>query len=314
MEQICKTKAESFICAYDEFFEVGVDDNERDARVSFSLRLKKMYLALDCLAGLGENGPYMKAIELGLNEYLLQLFMFEIRAVKQFFQRGVYLSIVGPIVYSLFYRKRSVGNRTVRCIDGFRVKTYVRSNEKAFESWFAASLQAIAIFQTQGLDAFQRNDLDSFRKIEKVADDSVRSWAHVFVNKKAAKAILLGSSKEVDGAAKERAKWIIDHINVITNNFPSIELPVKRVMEIRTYFFTAVIILQMKEFGIDVEDFFQLLQVKGDKKFMYECVAFPMAEGALKKGEYLDENEKKQILQQLAMSSSEGERKTSQGN
>ena len=276
MEEICLTKAESIIFACDEFFGVGVDDKERD----FWKLLQKLSLAFD---GLGENGPYTKAIELGLNEHLLQLFMFEIRVAKQFLQRGLYLNITGRIGCSLFYSKRSVGNKTVRCIDGYRVKQYVRSNEKAFESWFAASLQAIEIFQTKGLDAFEKNDLDSFWKIEKVAKASVVIWTHVFTNKKAAKAILLGSSKEVDVAAKERAKWIIAHINVITNNFPSIELPDKRVMKFRTYAFTAVILLQMQEFGIDVEDFFQLLQVKGDKKLVYECLAFPMAKGYIKR-------------------------------
>ena len=90
--------------------------------------------------------------------------MFEIGVVKTFFQFGLYLSITGHIFCFLFCGRRCIGNKTVMCIDGYRVEQYVRSNDKAFESWFVESLQSIETFQTQGLDAFQRNDLDSFEK------------------------------------------------------------------------------------------------------------------------------------------------------
>ncbi|GFH61972.1 major facilitator superfamily transporter [Chaetoceros tenuissimus] len=304
MEEICQTKAESFIRACEELFGVGVDGNEIHPFESF----QKICSAVD---GLGGNGPYIKAIELGLNEKLLQLFIIEIRVVKTFFQYGLYISIAGHIFYSLFCSKRCIGNETVTCIDGYRVKQYVRSNEKAFESWFTASLQVIKLFQTQGLDTFQRDDLDSFWKIKKATTSVVCIWTHVFTNRKAAKAILLGKSKEVDVAAKERAEWIIAHINVITNNFPSIELPDKRVVEFRTNVLIAVIQLRMEEFDIDVGDFLQLLEVKGEMKLVYECLAIPMAKGAIEKGADLDPNECKQIMLQFAMSSSEGERKES---
>lgn len=69
--------------------------------------------------------------------------------------------------------------------------------------------------------------------------------------------------------------------------------------------------LRMEEFDIDVGDFLQLLEVKGEMKLVYECLAIPMAKGAIEKNADLDPNECKQIMLQFAMSSSEGERKES---
>ncbi|GFH50010.1 hypothetical protein CTEN210_06486 [Chaetoceros tenuissimus] len=296
MEEICKTKAQSFIDACNEFgadvFCTFID--KRDM-------LRPLYSFKDLIIefkGLGDNGPYRKALDLGLNNCLYQLFMFERSHVKQRFELGLYVSIVYNVHCFLFRGKRNAPGNTFSCIDGYRVKQYVRCHKEAFEIWFRASLIVIEMFQTQGMDAVKSNDLDVFWEIQKVAYGISCSWMHVFTNKKAAKAILLGSSKEVDDTANERAKWIITQVKAILNNFTSIETPDNNVVEGQTNIFIALMQLRIEEFGIDIGDFVQLLEVKGGKKNRYEYLAIPLAEATIKKGRPLDTNENNQITQQ----------------
>ena len=273
MEEICKTKAETFINACNEFrvdaFCTFID--RRDALSSF----KELIEELD---GLHENGPYKKALDLGLNEKLLQLFTFEIRNVKQNFQCGLYMSIVYSTFLTLFRSGSNIPDSALKDIDGYRIKQYVRCNDRAFEIWFRASLQLIEIFQTQGLDAAESNDLHKFGEIEEAALAVACSWTHVFKNKKAAKVILLGTSKEADDAAKERAKWIMAQMSSIINNFPNIILPDEKSVESQTVLFTALTQLRMEQFGIDIGDFSKLLDLKDDRKTLYETVSIPFAE------------------------------------
>ena len=50
MEEICQTKAESFICAYGDFFGLGVEDTECNPLKS----LRTLFFAFD---GLAEKVP-----------------------------------------------------------------------------------------------------------------------------------------------------------------------------------------------------------------------------------------------------------------
>lgn len=281
MEKICKTKAESFIRACGKF-RADVFGNFIDERYALS-SFEDLSGELD---GLGENGPYKKALDLGLNEKLLQLFTFELDHVKQNFQRGLYISIVPWIFFTLFRGGRNIPDSALKSIDGYsidgyRVKQYLRSNDRAFEIWFKASLQVIEIFQTQGLDAAESNDLHKFGEIQEAALAVTCGWERVFKNKKVSKVILLGSSKKVDDTAKERAMWIMAQMSSIINNFPSIILPDEKIVESQTVLFTAMIQLRMQQFGIDIGDFFQLLDLKDDKQTLYETVSIPFAESYL---------------------------------
>lgn len=159
-------------------------------------------------------------------------------------------------------------------------------------------LQVIEMFQSEGLLLAQSNSFHSFWQIQDVANTVACSWTFVFTNKNAAKAILLGSSKKVDDAAQERAMWIVTKMSSIINNFPSITLPDKQVVEGQTNIFTAMIQLRIEEFGIDIGDFLQLLGVKGKKKILYEYFAIPMAERSIEKGGPLETNESRPIMQQ----------------
>lgn len=273
MEEICKTKAESFIEACGKF-GADVFGNFIDERYA----LRSFAVLSEEVDGLGQHGPYKKALDLGLNEKLLQLFTFELGHVKQSFQRGLYISIV-QLMFGTFFRSgRNIPGSTLKAIDGYRVKQYVRCNEKAFETWFRASLEVMKIFQTQGLDAAESNDLHKFGELEEAALAVACSWEHVFKNKKVSKVILLGSSKKVDDAAKERAKWIIAQMGSIINNFPSIILPDDKCVESTTVLFTAIIQLRVQQFGIDIGDFFQLLDLKDGRQTLYETVSIPFAE------------------------------------
>ena len=251
------------------------------------------------LKGLDENGPYKKALDLGLNEKLMNLFSCDLTDVKYRFELGIPVSIVQCVQCTLFRGKRNITDNIFSCIDGYRIKQYLRSNDEAFVTWFRSSLKVFELFQTLGAQAVRNNDLDKFRQIQKAAMDIANGWTFVFANKKAAKAILLGSSKEADERAAEQAKWIIAQMKDVINSFSSRDTADEINVESQTLVFTAMIELRMNEFAIDIGDITQLLELDTSKKELYEYMAITLGKGFIEKGGDLDSNEMRQIREKF---------------
>ncbi len=223
------------------------------------------------------------------------------------------MSFAQVVHCALFRNDRNIPGNVISGMDGYRIKEYVHSNENAFEKWFDASMTIIKIFQTQAMKPMQRGDDQFFLKIQKIARDIAAAWSLTFTNKKAAKAILLGSTKQVDDASKERAKWIISHMKCIIPQSDDNKLYNESFPGEQTNMLTALIELRMEEFGIVVGDFMQLLGLTGwARRLMYEHMAIPFAEATIKKGTFITNTEKKEILRQHVTSGKKRVRKTAQ--
>lgn len=279
--------------------------NSEAGTLSFGSQMR----VVDYFERLDGNGSYKKAMELGLNDALLYLMEDEIKHSEERFKSGSCTSFAQWVHCTLFRNGRNIPGSAFSGVDGYRVKKYVRSNENAFEKWFEASMTIIEIFQTQAMKAMHRGDDQLFWKIQRIARDVAASWSLTFTNKKAAKAIQLGSTKQVDDAAKERAKWIISHMKHIIPQFDDNALD-NQALQGQTNMLTALIELRMEEFGIDVGDFMQLLGLTGRNRIMYDNMAIPFAEATIKKGKFISNTESKEILRQHATSGKKRVRKT----
>ena len=309
MEQLCKDKAQSFMDAFETYktcvatFQYpdnalassfyNVIEPTHDVLLS-SLGNLIMLLQND---GVNQNGPYKKALELGLNDALFFLIEDEYKHVV-----NRCMSVLESIHMQLF------SNAAFNSIDGYRVKKYVRSKEDAFEKWFAASMKTFEIYQTQGLDAIKRNELDVYFVMKQLACNAAHFWSLVFTNRKAAKAILLGETKEVDDKARARAKWIVSELKHVHSKFQydkriisicssdqSLHSSVS-VVEGSVQHFTALIEGRMNEFQMNVGNFVQLLGLPGVNKFKYENMARPWANAIIEKGSMIDMNEANDAL------------------
>ena len=294
MEELCENKAQSFMDAFETYKTfVGTFQPTNDVVLS-SLGNLIMLLQND---GVNQNGPYKKALELGLNDALFFLFEDEYKHVV-----NRCMSVLESIHMQLF------SNAAFNSIDGYRVKKYVRSKEDAFEKWFAASMKTFEIYQTQGLDAIKRNELDVYFVLKQLACNAAHCWSLVFTNRKAAKAILLSETKEVDDKARARAKWIVSELERVHSKFqydkriisicssdPSLHSSVS-VVEGSVQHFTALIEGRMNEFQMNVGNFSELLGLPGVNKFKYENMARPWANAIIEKGSMIDMNEANDAL------------------
>ena len=320
MEQLCKDKAQAFMDAFETYKTCVAAFQYSDNAVASSFGNLIMLLRN---YGVNQNGPYKKALELGLNDALFFLFEDECKHIVDRFKQGIRVSILETIHMYLFNNDRN--NVAFNSIDGYRVKKYVRSKEDAFEKWFAASMETFEIYQTQGFDAIKRKELDLYFKLKRIACNAAHCWSLVFTNRKAAKAILLGETRDVDDKARARAKWIISQLKHVHSNFQydksiisicssdqSLSDSVSAVHG-SVQHFTALIEGRMNEFQIDVGNFSELLGLRGDKKMGYENMAVPWANAIIEKGSDIDLNETKEALLKQALSGKSNMEKTPHG-
>ena len=320
MEQLCKDKAQSFMDAFETYKTCVAVFQYSDNAVASSFYNVIALLRND---GVNQNGPYKKALELGLNDALFFFFQDEYKHVVDRFKQGIRASILETIHMYLFNNDRN--NAAFNSIDGYRVKKYVRSKEDAFEKWFAASMKTFEIYQTQGFDAIKRNELDVYFVLKRIACNAAHCWSLVFTNRKAAKAILLGETRDVDDKARARAKWILSELKHVHSNFQFD----KRIISICSsdqslhssvsavggtlHHFTALIEGRMNEFQIDIGNFSELLGLRGDKKTSYENMAVPCANAIIEKGADIDLNEANDALLKQALTGKSNMGKTPLG-
>ncbi len=155
---------------------------------------------------LDNSGAYKMALGQNLNGTIQNLMQDDIDNAVDRFRSGFMDTYVQLVMCQLFRDGRNIPGNLISKFDGYRIKKYVRSSDEAFEKWFEASMNIINIYQTQGLAASRRGDMDVFWRIQSIARDVAAAWGYVFTNPKASKALLLGESKAADERAVERAR------------------------------------------------------------------------------------------------------------
>ena len=267
----------------------------KDTSIPISRRMSdSLMLRLDMA------GPYKAAVKEGLNEGLIEVLRTD-QDVLQRYQGGVgpAFSFARDIMNSLFRGQRVEGRGEAtqfNCIDGGRVKSFVKSSPEAFDVWMDASIQAYRLPLDTKIFSNNAKHLHAHR----TARDTWVAWTFVFANKHASRAIIL-PSREPDQAAVARAKGLAQKLKTLLTYRWRIgdERDHNSALEGILNQVIAMIAYWTREFKVDV-DFDKLIALKGSRKQMYETMAVPLGEGMIKKGKTLTNPEVQAAMQEYA--------------
>ena len=260
-------------------------------------------------------GPYQAAVKEGLNEGLLEVLRTDQDVLQRYQQQqqgdgrggpAAAFSFARDIMNSLFRGQRVEGRgdgeaTQFNCIDGGRVKSFVKSSPEAFDVWMDASIQAYRL----PLDTkiFRNNAMH--REAHRTARDTWVAWTFVFANKHASRAIILPSStnnREPDqAAAVARVKGLAQKLKTLLTYRWRMgdERDYNSALEGILNQVIAMIAYWTREFKVDV-DIDKLMALKGSRKQMYETMAVPLGEGMIKKGKTLTNPEGQAAMQEYA--------------
>jgi MYND finger len=199
------------------------------------------------------------------------------------------------------------------CMDGLRIKDYVRSHPDALDAWWQASVQLLHALTDRTL----LSNPDAHRALHKTAGEVWDSWCIVFTSKDAARAILtpfpllearasngsngggLGQGAEqrgklIEAHARQIVTILKDAIRLIDSDAGSRADPETSVKTCVCEA-TAMVQLRIQEYGIDI-DVESILDWKGTDKRIYQYVAIPMAKRGIEKGRKLTTQESNAVM------------------
>jgi hypothetical protein len=260
----------------------------------------------DCLAVergllhiLDGAGAYKAAVREGLHEALCGTFRNDVDHLPEILRGYTPACLTRTVTRILFRGQRAEGRtRKCDCVDGQRIKAYVKSHPEAFDVWFSASVITILLPLASDVRS-SGSSLYAFA--HRAAHDVIEQWSHVWANRQASRAILLpavadGATETAAQAAKARAQSIGDRYCLILERAHVLD---DGAVETMVCMCAAIVACRIREFEIDL-DFSKQLKLKGLTKQSYEQMAVPVGNATVEKGAALTEAEGKEAIMAFA--------------
>jgi MYND finger len=257
-------------------------------------------------------GAYKAAVHQGLHDKIREVLEVDKTSIVDRFNRDkVFLCYTNCVMSVLFRGQRAEGKTldfspAFNCVDGLRIKGYVRSHQDALDVWLQASVQLLRVVTDRGT---LRSPI-IHQAVHKVARDVWSSWSLVFTSSVASRAILApfpaaaGSSGGEAESAEQRNRLSDDHarrivtvlrdaVRIIAGANPRQDP--NSTVEANVCTVAAMVHLRLQEYrsGVNAES---ILNLKGVKKEMFQHVAIPLAKRMLEKGRILNAQESNAVM------------------
>jgi MYND finger len=257
-------------------------------------------------------GAYKAAVHQGLHDKIREVMELDKTSIVERFNRDrVFVCYTNWVMSVLFRGQRAEGKMLTfkpafNCVDGLRIKGYVRSHPDALDTWLQASVELLRVVTDR---ATLQNPV-VHHEVQAVARDVWSAWTLVFTNPVAARAILAdipaaaGSAGGEAERAEQRREMIDDHARrIVTIVRDALRLigganprqdPGSKV-EGNVYTVAAMVHLRLQEYrsGVNAE---AILNPKGIKKQMFQHVAIPFAKRTIEKGGMLNAQESNAVM------------------
>jgi MYND finger len=258
-------------------------------------------------------GAYKAAVHQGLHDKIREVLELDKTSIVERFNRDkVFVCYTNCVMSVLFRGQRAEGKMLTfkpafNCVDGLRIKGYVRSHPDALDAWLQASVELLRVFTDR---ATLRNP-HTQQAVHKAARDVWTAWSLVFASSVASRAILAdlpaaaaSSSGEEAESAEQRRKRSDDHaLRIVTIIGDAVRLigganprqDPSSVVEANVYTVAAMVHLRLLEYrsGVNAE---AVLNPKGMKKQMFQHVAIPYAKRMIEKGTTLNAQESNAVM------------------
>lgn len=248
-------------------------------------------------------GAYKAAVHQGLHDKIREVLEMDKSSIVDRYHRDkVFICYTNCVMSVLFRGQRAEGKMmfspAFNCVDGLRVKGYVRSHPEALDAWLQASVELLRVVADR---ATLRNQI-VHHAVHKFARDVWSGWTLVFASSVASRAILTPFPAASEGAAspssddaesaEQRRKRSGNHARrIVTVLRDAIRIIVganqrqdpSSKVEANVCTVSAMIHLRLQEYrsGVNAES---ILNLKGMKKDMFQHVAIPYAKRMLEKG------------------------------
>lgn len=258
-------------------------------------------------------GAYKAAVHQGLHDKIREVLELDKTSIVDRFNNDKVLICYTNCVMSVLFRgqraegKMQAFSPTFNCVDGLRIKGYVRSHPDALDAWLQASVQLLRVVA----DRATLRSPHVHRAVHKAARDVWTAWSLVFASSVASRAILApfpeatGSSSDEGESAEQRRKLGEDHarrivavmkeaIRLIGGATDPRQDP-NSVVEANVFTVAAMVHLRLQEYrsGVNADS---ILNLKGIKKQMFQHVALPMAKRTIEKGSTLNAQESNAVM------------------
>lgn len=249
---------------------------------------------------LDREGPYRSAQELGLHDVMYDMMKEDtLKAQDRFLSNDPYqiVSFCVWITTTLFRGGRNarqeLGLNTTRESDVKRVKDFLYSKDDVFEVWWGTSM-AFVLDVVMNKKVFKNKLLHT--EAHQMGRNIVAAWSQILTSPKAAKAILFGKHRSNKNHEKARAR-----ATLVAESTKKTLLGLEKKKDLRNLLEAninqnlAMMAHWCREFGVDV-NMEELVGLKGLNLQMYHQVAVPIAEGTIKKGTGLSNQESQDAI------------------
>jgi MYND finger len=278
-------------------------------------------------------GTYRAAVHLGLHDKVREVLENDRSTLFDRFKAGQNLLChTHWVMFVLFRGNRAEGNdHNYSCMDGQRIKAFVRSHPDAHLVWLQASVQLLRAY----LDRDVARNPAAISVLNTVANEVWRGWIDVFTSPVASKAILLPpptsvsspppkagkddgspSSPAADAAAASAATKIskrelaerkrqasIDHATKIILIFrEALSLPWTRepdkAVQVSLRSAAAMVHVRLQDYQVPVNAQ-EMFKLKEMKRHMFRNLFVPVARATIAKGGELDELEMSAVVESI---------------
>jgi MYND finger len=287
-----------------ECAELKQQNEETAKRVLQSFKTMRGWKDLDVA------GAYKAAVHQGLHDQIrsvLELDMELPDCIAERYRDGCeYFCYTHCVMTFLFRGQRAEGKAqrltsSFNCMDGLRIKGYVRSHPDALDTWLQASVQLLRAVTDQTL--LQKPEEHYI--VCEIVLDVWRMWSSVFNSSTGSRAILTpfpssdNSSGEEVGTADQKRRSSEDHARRIVTTLRDAIRPFLLVSHTRTQFeflqatvfeVAATVQVRIQEYRIGI-NVVSILDLNGKFKFLFQHIAVPDAERELATGRHLNAQE-----------------------
>jgi len=261
----------------------------RDSSIPFVRRV----MSINC-GPLRRSGTYKAALSEGFNDAIRELLQEENDSIMERFRHSEGLISFSQTVMVELFRGQRFEDNSFTYVDSVRIKKYVLSHPDALYVWIDSLKQVVRAALDR--EVFMRQE---GQQIHSMAAEAVSGWSRVFISTKAARAILMGESKEANAAVVARVKTIAGKFKKIMrciSNAPK-ERDRNQLLSGRIDLVVAIADARLREFDINVS-FVNLIGAKSFKDEYYTKFAIPYAKHAIAKGALLTQDEGADLIRQ----------------